>query len=257
MTPFLPPAIHRWAFNDRHPLTIPEPSTRYDSLFPTSYCILHLLLSYKNSHKRHSSALYSFPTIPQLALHMMLALQTFFSFLIDPHSRQRASCYRGLPSTVLRIHDILVWIRIRGSMPLTNGSGSGWGFGSGCGSASSYFRHWPSRGQQKTNFLKSFSAFYFLKVHLHHFPKIKSEKDVTKQKESRFFLLFLLDDRRMQEAQKHSDPKGSGFGSGSATLLKPMWSWCFTGPSPCYPLTPLPPALCPLTFITARHFFHT
>jgi hypothetical protein len=34
---------------------------------------------------------------------------------------------------VLRIHDILVWIRIHGSMPLTNGSG----FGSG----SSYFRH--------------------------------------------------------------------------------------------------------------------
>jgi hypothetical protein len=25
---------------------------------------------------------------------------------------------------VLRIHDILVWIRIRGSMPLTNGSGA-------------------------------------------------------------------------------------------------------------------------------------
>ncbi len=40
---------------------------------------------------------------------------------------------------VLRIHDILGWIRIRirGSMPLTNGSGS-------C-----YFRHWPSRCQQK------------------------------------------------------------------------------------------------------------
>jgi hypothetical protein len=40
---------------------------------------------------------------------------------------------------VLRIHDILVWIRIRmrirGSMPLTNGSG----FGSGCGSF--YFHH--------------------------------------------------------------------------------------------------------------------
>ncbi len=31
------------------------------------------------------------------------------------------------PQPVLRIHDILVWIRIwiRGSMPLTNGSGSG------------------------------------------------------------------------------------------------------------------------------------
>ncbi len=40
---------------------------------------------------------------------------------------------------VLQIQDILVWIRIRirGSMPLTNGSGS-------C-----YFRHWPSRCQEK------------------------------------------------------------------------------------------------------------
>jgi hypothetical protein len=36
---------------------------------------------------------------------------------------------------VLRIHDILVWIRIwiRGSLPLTNGSG--------CGSRSFYFHH--------------------------------------------------------------------------------------------------------------------
>ncbi len=40
---------------------------------------------------------------------------------------------------VLRIHDIFVWIRIRGSMRLTNGSGS-------C-----YFRHWPARCQQKNN----------------------------------------------------------------------------------------------------------
>jgi hypothetical protein len=51
---------------------------------------------------------------------------------------------------VLRIHDILGWIRIRirGSMPLTNGSGSG--------SRSCYFRHWPSRCQQKSNFLTQF-----------------------------------------------------------------------------------------------------
>jgi hypothetical protein len=28
---------------------------------------------------------------------------------------------------------------------------------------------------------KSFSADYFLKVHLHHFSKIKSKKKVTKQ----------------------------------------------------------------------------
>ncbi len=48
--------------------------------------------------------------------------------------------------TVLRIHDILGWIRIRGFMPLTNGSWFG----------SCYIRHWPSKCQQKTNFLTQF-----------------------------------------------------------------------------------------------------
>ena len=49
---------------------------------------------------------------------------------------------------VFRIHDILAWIqiRIRGSMPLTNGSGFG------CGSC--YFRQRPLRHQQKTIFQK-------------------------------------------------------------------------------------------------------
>ncbi len=56
------------------------------------------------------------------------------------------SCTRLLWISVLRIHDILVWIQIwiSGSMPLTNGSGS-------C-----YFRHWPSKCQQKTNLKKVF-----------------------------------------------------------------------------------------------------
>jgi hypothetical protein len=50
--------------------------------------------------------------------------------------------------SVFRIHDILVRIRIRGSMPLTNGSGSGSGSmplinrsESAFGSGSGYFRH--------------------------------------------------------------------------------------------------------------------
>jgi hypothetical protein len=37
-----------------------------------------------------------------------------------------------------------------------------------------------------------------LKVHLHHFSQIKSHKEVKKQLESMFFLLFLLDDRRIR-----------------------------------------------------------
>ncbi len=95
---------------------------------------------------------------------------------------------------------------IRGPMPLTNGSGSGSGFESG----SCYFRHWPSWSQQKTNSLKDFQLISFQRYILHHFSQIKSQKEVTKQEESRFFLLFLLDDRRIrirvQEAKKHADP---------------------------------------------------
>ncbi len=47
------------------------------------------------------------------------------------HSNVSGNCRWFKP--VLRIHDILAWIRIRGSTPLTSGSGSG------------FFRHWHSR----------------------------------------------------------------------------------------------------------------
>ncbi len=93
---------------------------------------------------------------------------------------------------VLRIHDILVWIRIRGSMPLTNKF-----VDSDADPDTSFFHHWPSRCHQKTN-KKKFFCTLFLKVLLHHFSKVKSQKEVTKQYKSRFFLLFLLNDRRIR-----------------------------------------------------------
>jgi hypothetical protein len=34
---------------------------------------------------------------------------------------------------------------------------------------------------------KSFSVCYFLKVLLHHFSRVKSQKDVTKKKKTKFF----------------------------------------------------------------------
>jgi hypothetical protein len=34
---------------------------------------------------------------------------------------------------------------------------------------------------QKTNLKKSFPSYYFLMILLHHFSKIKSKKEVTKQ----------------------------------------------------------------------------
>ncbi len=60
-----------------------------------------------------------------------------------------------------------------------------------CGSW--HFRHWLSRGQQKTNiFKKSCSAYYFLKVYLNHFSKINHQKEVTKQLNQGFSYYFCL-----------------------------------------------------------------
>jgi hypothetical protein len=38
-----------------------------------------------------------------------------------------------------------------------------------------------SNALQEEDFKQSFSAYYFLKVHSHHFSKIKSQKEVTEQ----------------------------------------------------------------------------
>jgi hypothetical protein len=45
---------------------------------------------------------------------------------------------------------------------------------------------------------KKIPAYYFLRVLLHHFSKIKSQKEVTKQWKLSFFLLYLLNDRRIR-----------------------------------------------------------
>jgi hypothetical protein len=60
---------------------------------------------------------------------------------------------------VSRIRDILVRIRILGSVPLTND---------------------PAPASDLSLFL-IFFAYYFLKVHLHHSSQIKSHKEITKQ----------------------------------------------------------------------------
>ncbi len=72
----------------------------------------------------------------------------------------------------------------------------------------------------KNYFCIGFFAYYFLKLHFHHFSRIKSHKEViTEQYELRLFIKFLLVDRRIrsrirtsyypiriQEAQKHMEP---------------------------------------------------
>jgi hypothetical protein len=85
-------------------------------------------------------------------------------------------------STELRIHDNLVRIRIRirGSMPLTDG------FGFGSGSLS--FHHWPSRCQQKKiTFLRKFVCILLFES-TSSFFKYKKSKRSHKTVEIKVFL---------------------------------------------------------------------
>ncbi len=107
---------------------------------------------------------------------------------------------------MLRIHDILGWIRIRGSMPLTSGSGFGSGFGSGSWIRILLFSSVTFKMPAKTNTI--FSAYYFLKLHLHHFSKIKSQKESLNSRNQSFSYYFCM----MIEGS------GSTAGSGSGTI---------------------------------------
>ncbi len=106
-----------------------------------------------------------------------------------------------------------MWIRIRGSMPLTKGSGSGFG------SRSCYFHHWSSRSYQKTNLKKVFLHITFWSYIYIIFQKLKVKKKSQNSRNQGFSYHFCL----MIEGSGSisvTDGSGSrcGFGSGSATL---------------------------------------
>ncbi len=73
--------------------------------------------------------------------------------------------------------------------------------GSGCGSGSCYFRHWPSRRQQKTNLKKSFWRYIYI-----IFQKTKSPKK-SQTVRIKVFLTILLDNSRMIEGSGSGRPK--------------------------------------------------
>jgi hypothetical protein len=90
---------------------------------------------------------------------------------LSPSTHQLFSYSR----TAASVHDILVWIRIRGSMPLTNGSGSGSGFGLFLFSLLTF--NLPT----KTNLKKQFFCILIFKGTFTSFFKGKSQKEVTIQ----------------------------------------------------------------------------
>ncbi len=120
-----------------------------------------------------------------------------------------------------------------GSMTFWGGSG----FADPClslnGSRSCYFRHRPSRCQQKNNFLFYYFCLYFLKVLLYLFSKIKKVKKSHKIVRIKGFLTIFAWLQKDPDPDPdphlwlmHPDPGGSktcgsdGSGFGSATLVE-------------------------------------
>ncbi len=130
---------------------------------------------------------------------------------------------------MLRIHDILGWIRIRiwirGSMPL-------YGSGSGCGSGSCYFRHWPSQDANKKLIFLQVFLLNTLGRYMYIIFKDKKSKRSHKAVGIKVFLTFFAWCKKDPDPDSEPDlylwlmdpdpggPKtcGSG-GSGSATLV--------------------------------------
>ncbi len=111
-----------------------------------------------------------------------------------------------------------------------SGSMTFWG-GSGSGSSDPCFwlmDPYPAifvidlqHASKKLIFNTIFSAYYFLKVHLHHFSKIKSQKEsqnIRNQGLSYYFWMM------MEGSGSGSIPLTSGSGSGS-WRPKNMWIW--------------------------------
>jgi hypothetical protein len=119
---------------------------------------------------------------------------------------------------VLRIHDILGWIRIRirVSMPLTNGSGS-W-------IRILLFSSLTFDASKKLIFNTIFSAYYFLKVHLHHFSKIKSQKESQNTRNQGFSYYFCM----IKGSGSGSIPLTSESGSGRPKNMWIRWIWIRT-----------------------------
>ncbi len=97
------------------------------------------------------------------------------------------------PKPVLRIPDIMVRIRIRGSVPLTNRSGS-------C-----YFRQWSSRWQQQ-------KIFYFFCFLLFEATLTSIFKEKSRHKESQ--------NRRNQGFSNNFSLMIEGFGFGSGSVYR-------------------------------------
>ncbi len=136
--------------------------------------------------------------------------------------------------SVLRIYGILVWIRIRirGSMPLTNGSWSGSGSCIRILLFSSLTFKMPTRNKFKKK-LFSLLATVFKVLYIFKDKKVKKSHNTVGIKIFLTIFVMMIEGSgsipliriRIQEAQKHTDPTDPDPQSGSATLCAKEKLW--------------------------------
>ncbi len=141
----------------------------------------HPFLQFAELQPQVSGLILQRPPFQRQAGQLVLQL-TFLQFVCPKWSITQ------LHNTVISylIKEVSSVFRIRGSLTLTNGPPDPALFVSDLQMAT------------KNYFFLSIFAHYFSKVHLHHSSQIKSHKEVTKQRKSRFFSLVLLNDRRIR-----------------------------------------------------------
>ena len=108
---------------------------------------------------------------------------------------RKAGSHWTMSEPVFRIHDILVWIRIRGSMPLANGS---WSWIRILDPDPAIFVIDLQDISKKLNFLHNFFCLLLFEGTFTLFFKDKKSQKESHNSDSRFFLIFLHDDRRIR-----------------------------------------------------------
>jgi hypothetical protein len=104
------------------------------------------------------------PKLGKIDIDYQKLHDAFFKWQTKPRMTMHGDLYYEGKEFEIRYAIWTAYSRCCGSMRFCCGSGFG----------SCYFRPGPSRRQQKTNLVFLLITFCLLKVHLHHFSKIKS-----------------------------------------------------------------------------------
>ncbi len=87
------------------------------------------------------------------------------------------------------------------------------------------------RCHQKTNFLHNFSAYFFVKIHLHHISMIKSQKESQNSRNQGFSYYFCMVEGSgsipLTSGSGSGRPKTCGSGSATLFFLNPRCGFFF------------------------------